>query len=415
MQQELVTLDQLERLKGAAKNKLLSSRLDCQELKDLIYNALSFDRKFHVKKFHLPEPQLLPLANGHTIFMDMLDVLCERKVTGNAAVEMVVTFLGRCDAQQQKWYSRVLKKDLRCGVSVKTVNAAGFDIPVFEVMLATDGNKWKKRDKLVPFGMYVSPKLDGYRCIAISKNGSVTLHSRNGTVYENFPAIVESLEAIGGDFILDGEIMSDDFQAMQQSAFASVRGTSVGDVRFEVFGWIPVDEWESGEFSMNTPNRLAALDSWFSGVTAENIVKVEHELTHSMDRIYELEEEYLQQGYEGAMALPLDCPYYKGRKANGLVKFKRVETMDAEVIGMYEGTGKYEGMMGGLNVLQDNGKVCDVGSGFSDEDRQWIWDNKDQVISRMAELTYQEMTPDQIMRFPIFKRWRDKGKNSGKI
>jgi DNA ligase 1 len=82
---------------------------------------------------------------------------------------------------------------------------------------------------------------------------------------------------------------------------------------------------------------------------------------------------------------------------------------------MYEGTGKYEGMMGGLTVIQDNNKICDVGSGFTDEDRKWMWENKDQVIGRIAEVSFQEMTNDDIMRFPIFKRWRDSGSNSGKI
>jgi DNA ligase-1 len=410
----LVTLDQLERVKGAKKKELLSKRSDDQELRDLLYQALSFERKFHIKKFSIAETQELPLAGAHEKFIDLLDVLNSRTITGNAACEAVKGFLNKCNSQQQKWYSRIILKDLRCGVSVKTANDCGFDIPVFDVMLAKDGNLCKKLDTIVPQGVYVSPKLDGYRCIAISKGGNVTLHSRNGTAYDNFPDIVASLEAIGGDFILDGEIMSDDFQSMQKSAFAATRGTTIGDVKFHVFGWIDVSEWESEEFTMTTTDRVQALESFFEHEPVDdNIVMVEQNFVRRVDDIYNLEEHYLNSGYEGAMMIPASMPYYKGRKSNALLKFKRVETMDAEVLDMYEGTGRNEGRLGGLTVLQDNGNTCDVGSGFTDEDREWIWNNKDKVIGRIAELTYQEMTPDDIMRFPIFKRWR--GTNSGKI
>ena len=66
--------------------------------------------------------------------------------------------------------------------------------------------------------------------------------------------------------------MSDDFQAMQQSAFASVRGTSVGDVKYHVFGLIPVSEWDLNEFEISTTVRLNSLDIWFDTNTpAENI------------------------------------------------------------------------------------------------------------------------------------------------
>ena len=119
-----------------------------------------------------------------------------------------------------------------------------------------------------------------------------------------------------------------------------------------------------------------------------------------------MERTYAEQGYEGAMVLP-DIPYYKGKKSNRLLKFKTMLSMDCIVTGMYEGGGKYEGMMGGLNLKQEDSKLCDVGSGFSDEEREYIWQNKEEIAGKIAEIKYQELTPDGIMRFPIFLRWRN--------
>jgi len=89
------------------------------------------------------------------------------------------------------------------------------------------------------------------------------------------------------------------------------------------------------------------------------------------------------------------------------MKFKTMLSQDCVIQGLYEGEGKHAGRMGGLKLIQENGKQCDVGSGFTDEDRDWIWANPDQVIGRTAEIKYQEETPDGILRFPVFLRWRN--------
>jgi DNA ligase-1 len=404
---ELDILEQLERVKGL-KNKglVLSKNLNNKEFNILVTYTLSFAKKFYIKKFNIPQASLEPLVNATYKFTDLLNVLCTRTITGNAAIQAVELFLSQCDERQQKWYSRVIKKDLRCGISVKTAIQAGFNIPVFDVMLATDGYKCKKLDEILVSGAYVSPKLDGYRCIAVKTGNHVGLYSRNGTYYDNFPELIEILEKCDGDFVLDGEIMSDDFQAMQKSAFASKRKTTVGDVTFHIFGFIPVKEWDSEEFTTTTGDRYQMLKEWVAKHQHQKLIIVEQKYVSSLDEVVDAESSYIEQGYEGAMVLP-NIPYYKGRKANALMKFKRMESMDVKVIDTYEGTGKYVGKMGGLTVLQDNNEVCDVGSGFTDEDREWMWNNKDEVMDRIAEIQYQEMTNDNIMRFPVFLRWRE--------
>jgi DNA ligase-1 len=97
------------------------------------------------------------------------------------------------------------------------------------------------------------------------------------------------------------------------------------------------------------------------------------------------------------------------------MKFKTMHSMDCRVIGLYEGEGKHAGRMGGLKLIQENDIGCDVGSGFTDEDRAAIWDNHSLAVGRIAEIKYQELTPDGVMRFPVFLRWRDSGAGSGKI
>jgi ATP-dependent DNA ligase len=92
-----------------------------------------------------------------------------------------------------------------------------------------------------------------------------------------------------------------------------------------------------------------------------------------------------------------------------MLKFKTMLSMDCRVEGIYEGENRNAGRLGGLSVRQENGKSCDVGSGFTDSDRESIFHNSSSVLGRTCEVKYQELTPDGIMRFPIFIRWRNMG------
>ena len=258
-------------------------------------------------------------------------------------------------------------------------------------------------------GVYVSPKLDGYRCLAVVDNGSVTLYSRNGTEYINFPTIVQSLEKCfpTGQYVFDGEIMSDDFQAMQKSAFANKRQTTVGDVHYSIFGYVPFSEWALQKFKMLTAERLEILYS-LSHAFDNNLKLVDQTKSFDLTHVYDLQFFYEKLGYEGAMVLP-NIPYYTGRKTSGLIKFKSMLSQDCVVTDMYEGKPgtRLEGLMGGINVRQENGNMCECGSGFTDEDRSVMWNNPELYIGQLVEIKYQELTPDGIMRFPIFVRWRN--------
>ena len=56
-------------------------------------------------------------------------------------------------------------------------------------------------------------KFDGYRCIAVKRGREVTLFSRNEKVLnKRFPKVVEALASLGGDFVLDGELIAFDPQ-----------------------------------------------------------------------------------------------------------------------------------------------------------------------------------------------------------
>lgn len=422
-------LDKIEQTSGTNNIvSILREHKDNQELLTILEATLSFFMKYGVKEFIVPDPS--PTGQlGIEAFKGLLADLMWRKVTGQAAGAAIYNALAQANQQEQKWFTRVLKKDLRIGVSTGITSKAGIAIPEFDVMLAKDGKINKNIEKMVANGVWVSRKYDGYRCIAEVEDFKVRLLSRNGKEYTNFPSIVEAVETFAHtmdwpNFVLDGEIMSNDFQSMQRSAFASTRGTTVGDVKYHVFDMITWSEWDAQTFIMKCKRRYEVLHNCFNTVTQFRVdmnlpvlplVEVEHLWVNSMTKVLELERLYISEGYEGAMAIP-DIAYYLGRKTNAMVKFKTMLSMDCKVLDRYEGEGRNSRSLGGLTVVQENGEICDLGTGFNDQDRSYLWSMPiEDLKGRICEVKYQDLSKDGIMRFPVFIRWRDNGPNKGKI
>lgn len=408
------------------KTRLLASGKDDPNLRYILDVGLNFFRKFGIKSFKIPKNS--GPGVGFDAFKALIEKLECRLVTGSAAVIAVEELLLYADAMERKWFSRAILKDLKLGAGISVVAKAGIDIPKFDVMLAKDGKLGKKTEQIVSNGVWVSRKYDGYRCIAEVENYKVRLLSRNGAEYQNFPVIAEAIETLAHlidrpSFVLDGEMMSNDFSSMQQSAFASQRGTTVGDVKYYIFDLIPKEEWESQNFQETCDLRYANLTSILTiannkrnevGEAPLPLVEVEHTWVTSMAELQKLERQYIEEGYEGAMAIP-NIPYYLGRKTNAMMKFKTMQSMDCIVTGKYQGDGKYRMKLGGLTVTQENGKPCSVGSGFTDQERTDLWlTPADSINGRICEIKYQGLSDDGIMRFPIFIRWRDRG-NGDKI
>ena len=95
------------------------------------------------------------------------------------------------------------------------------------------------------------------------------------------------------------------------------------------------------------------------------------------------------------------------------MKWKPTITVDLDVVGMEEGTGKNLGRLGAL-VCEgvDNGRSIrvNVGSGLSDLDRDQYWMARDSILGRVVEVQADAVTQNQdgsySLRFPRFVRFR---------
>jgi DNA ligase 1 len=108
--------------------------------------------------------------------------------------------------------------------------------------------------------------------------------------------------------------------------------------------------------------------------------------------------EVVQAGGEGLMLHRADAPYLTGRN-DALLKLKPLHDAEAVVVGHTAGAGRYDGMLGALEVQSPEGQRFKLGTGLSDEQRR-----TPPAIGSTVTYTYRDVTPSGKPRFAAFLR-----------
>ena len=311
-------------------------------------------------------------------------------------------------------------KDLKIGVNTTTINKVWKGlIPTSETgvdikpMLASKFDFDKS-----PKGEFcVTEKLDGIRCMAICKEDSIQLFSRQGKLIEGCVSIETTLMGmrmqVGRDFVLDGELlaMNCGYDTVYKETTKRVKNKN--EIKEGIY-YMAFDMLEMEEFNQlkgihkyhERLQKLLDLDK-LMGSMFVRIIRPLY-IGNDMDEVLELLKVYKKLGAEGLMVNLMDVPYEFKRSKN-ILKVKVMQTADLRIVGFEEGQGRNAGKLGAI-LVDFKGGIVKVGSGFTDFDREFIWKNQDQYLGKIAEIQYFEITKDKTgtesLRFPVWKHLR---------
>lgn len=314
--------------------------------------------------------------------LDDLDLLASRTYVGNQAR----LFAYECSERYGEIFRLILGGSLKAGVSTTTINKIypGL-IPTFKVMLAKD----------VPVSKYpvlASTKYDGVRLVAFVKDGKCILKTRQGK--QVFISSLNRQMSRLRDGIFDGELVSGDGKQAGRTAITGqvnkcLKGTAddIVGYTFCIFDFVPLRDWEMKNCQMQYAERLEILQDFVSG---PNILVADQKLIENKKDIEELYQDRLANGYEGLiLRYPFDR--YEWKRSNKLIKRKATNEIVLTCVGVEEGKGKYEGMIGALLLEGEKGlkriKVK-AGSGLSDYDRGL---HSNHYIGKEIEVLYNDV------------------------
>jgi DNA ligase-1 len=410
---------------------LLAAKLGSASAQCFLFNAYAAYNPFHVYNIRqVDETQgLVDRANPWPRFWALLEQLRTRSVSGNDARRAVADLSTEFDSEQ--WNSmcrRVMIKDLRCGISEKTLNKVlvntPWEIPTFSCQLAKDSSD-RSQDMRGPKRLEV--KLDGVRVLAMISGNGVTLYSRNGRVFDNFLEIEDELrenlrhirETLGNrQVVLDGEIVGESFQKLMRQAHRKSNAKTSG-MRYHIFDWAPLADFERGHWNRQQNRRLEPLVKLANRFQEDTQclrimpgMTVDLSTAEGQDVMQRFAQDAVAQGFEGIMIKDLDAPY-ECKRSSAWLKWKPTITVDLNIVGFEEGTGRNAGRLGAIICEGvDNGRDIrvNVGSGFGDSDRDEYWAQRDQLLGRIVEVQADTVSQNQdgsySLRFPRFVRFR---------
>ena len=316
----------------------------------------------------------------------------------------------------KRFVKELITKKYKCGVTAKVASVILPDIikNEHEIMLAH-----KFEGKLTET-VNMSLKLDGIRCTAlIDEKGQAVFKTRQGKIIKGLLEIKMALKAYNlTSCMLDGELIrinkdnipSDENFRLTTEIVNSKQENKTG-LEFVLFDVTPLSAYYEKECDMDYRTRMILLQQLFQKENKFIRTVPMFGTTDEIEKIYEVLDQVIEQGQEGLMLNTLSGKYAFGKRSKDLLKVKKMHTCDIKCIGVEEGEGKYAGVLGKI-VCDYKGFTLRVGSGFTDEQRLYYWNNQQEIVNQLVEIQYFEeskdkKTGDLSLRFPVFKRVRD--------
>lgn len=239
--------------------------------------------------------------------------------------------------------------------------------------------------KLDPSRYMVSEKLDGVRALWDGQ----TLKFRSGRTV-NAPAwFLARLPKSA----LDGELWMG--RGQFDAVSGAVRKTQPIDAEWRQVKYMVFEAPQGGE---SFARRAILLQIMARGAAWPQLQAVEQFKLPSHAALQARLKAVVADGGEGLMLHLADAPYTTGRH-DALLKLKPVNDAEAVVVGHTPGKGKFEGLLGALEVKTPDGQHFKLGTGLSDLQRQ-----NPPPIGSAVTYSYRDVTPTGKPRFASFLR-----------
>lgn len=354
-------------------------------------------------------------------FYSILDKLKGRKITGNLAIDSFKEHLESCDEVGYELYKHIIERDIRCNIGVKSINKVISNLisDIFYLRCSKLDEKALERFDSMPDGFLAQLKADGIFSYIIIQDGEVSFLTRAGTQWtsdklskelKHLPNCVVVGEAL---IIEDGKVFDrktgnglitkfikreSTLETLEDKAKSGRTKAKLdlaekrdefnwidSTINFQVWDSLTLEEFENGLSTRPYTERFG--EAIRLSFMTQSLQPIPSYRVYSMKEAQAIADEYISEGFEGAVVKKLDTIWEDGTSKD-MVKIKEVYDADLYCVGIKEGKGKgkYKGKIGSLILQTSCGRIeVDCGSGLTDPDRN---KRPDEFIGKIIEIQY---------------------------
>lgn len=328
----------------------------------------------------------------------LLDKLSNGILTGHAARDAVANEMSELCTESGQLLHNILKKDLRCGFNVKTINAAIpntiFHQPYMRCSIYEDG--------CISFPVHSQCKADGsYLSLTRLNEGGFDLRTRKGKKYPNDTFWEDIL--MSASKLFKGQQLHGELQVLRNGNLLSRKEANgiLNSVRlgallptdceylFTVWDMLIDEELELAFSPRDYKERFELLVETI-GYNTPGIHIIETAFCQNQKQVDEHYEGLLARKFEGQVLKMPDGLWIDGTSSS---QFKRKPTKEADLVVLEKtaGNGRLADTFGALLCgTSDLGLLVGV-SGFTDEERELINNNWDQWEGAIIAVKFKEV------------------------
>lgn len=267
----------------------------------------------------------------------------------------------------------------------------------------------------------ISRKLDGLKALFYYKDGEIHTSSRGGEHFDystqhlrEYPPLIKFFEKYP-NIILDGELFKRGKSLQQISGAARLENNAYDCDWLEY--WV-YDCYDTNHPELSAKDRQAFLLHQLNhelGIMVYNstdldkcssIVKLLHQdLVSGWDNMMKLHDQYVSEGFEGAVIKDLDKEYKPGSRGNQLIKIKKYKSEDFKVIDYELGLRGSEDMCF-ICELPDGRTFKAMPCGTRELKEEYVTNFEHKYKGHLAECTYFNLSDSGVPTQPKLRIFR---------
>jgi len=317
--------------------------------------------------------------------------LCTREITGNKAIFNLESLFEHLSLDDAEVLKMIIDRDLRINLGKTNINKIYKNLitkPPYMRCSLMD-----KIDRITYPGI-VQNKADGTFRYLISNDNVLTLMSRSGEIQEfnNFFNKLPSLP----DGVYTGELLIRSCYGSKNRMKANGlinSKTEPDDLYMQLWDYLTLEEFSEKKSTVPYIDRFYKLTELTEDY--HDLEIIESKIVNNYSEAKEFYSSMIEKGLEGAVLKNLNAPFKDGTSSE-MTKMKEEAVSEFVVTGYQEGKGRLKGTLGAMFYESSDSKVQGKMAGFSDEIRDYIWNNQDELLGSIVSVKYNGISKAKV-------------------